>query len=341
MRKIDSSFKQTTGQSAAVETRQLKNLCENWHLAGDIARHSPRTLGSRRELLDKLIWFLQDRKIETCDVHALRRFFQHVTHGHKEPNGRWGNPRNRKPTSPGTSATYDRILRAFFNWLINQEDIEVSPMAKIPKPQDRPDQVQPFSDDHLLHLIAQSRKTTHPRRDEAIILLLLDTGLRASELCGLSVCDLDLQEQCITVRHGKGDKVRNVPISSPTRKALYHYLNERESEPGEALFLSDRGHAAGDGLTRIGLMRLINRLCHSAGIQGVRCSPHTLRHSFALGFLKNGGNQFSLMALLGHTSLAMTSRYVALSQADVARQHRHYSPVANLRASSAGKRTGK
>jgi site-specific recombinase XerD len=137
MRKIDSSFSKTAGRNAAVETRYIRSLGESWLLAGDVARYSKRTLGSRRELVDKLIWFLNDREIETCDVHALRRFFQHVAHGHEEPNGRWGNPRNRKATSSGTSATYDRILRAFFNWLVTEEEIEMSPMQKIPKPEDR------------------------------------------------------------------------------------------------------------------------------------------------------------------------------------------------------------
>lgn len=116
-----------------------------------------------------------------------------------------------------------------------------------------------------------------------------------------------------------------------TRKALFTYLKERETDPDDALFQSDRGKAAGGVLTRWGIRLMLTRLAKAAGVEGVRVSPHTVRHSFAIQYLKAGGNQFALMALLGHTDTAMTGRYVKYSQADVAAAHRHFSPVANLK----------
>lgn len=320
-----------------VLSSQVKALGEAWILAGEIARHSPTTITARRGMIDRLCWFLNDRNLETCDTNALRLLFKHVLDGYKEPGGRWGNPKYRRPATPGTSATYDRILRTFFTWLVEEGEIEVSPMERIPKPVDRRDQPIPFNEDHLRRLLAAAKKTKHPKRDEAILLVMLDTGVRVSELCALTVGDVDLQAGTITVWEGKGGKARVLPIVPETRKALYVYLKERETDEDESLFQSDRGATAGGGLTRHGMRFLIRRLSKAAGIQGVRCSPHTMRHTFSMDYLDAGGNQFALMTVLGHTDTKMTSRYVKYSQAGVAAAHRQFSPVANLKG---GKKRG-
>ena len=120
-------------------------------------------------------------------------------------------------------------------------------------------------------------------------------------------------------------------MSRDTRRALYHYLNQREHEASASLFLSDRGTVAGEGLTRHGLRFLVRRLAVAARVDGVRCSPRTFRHTFAIEFLRAGGNVFTLQQILGHTHLAMTQRYVAVAEADVVNQHRRFSPVERLK----------
>ena len=134
--------------------------------------------------------------------------------------------------------------------------------------------------------------------------------------------------KCIVL--GKGNKHRVVYFGRQTAKALWNYLREEDREPCSPVFLSDRGTKAGEPLTRAGLRQLIERLGKAANIEAVRCSPHTFRHTFAVTFLRNGGNVFSLQQILGHTSLQMTNRYVAVSQADLERQHRQFSPVDRL-----------
>lgn len=113
-------------------------------------------------------------------------------------------------------------------------------------------------------------------------------------------------------------------------RALWKYLNEDFREADDFVFLSDGGKETGDPLTRSGGLQLIRRLGRAAGITNVRVSPHTFRHTFSIEFLRNGGNQFTLMTILGHTDMKMTARYVAIAQADVARQHRHHSPADRL-----------
>jgi site-specific recombinase XerD len=142
--------------------------------------------------------------------------------------------------------------------------------------------------------------------------------------------------RCCTVT-GKGNKQRRLYFGARTAKALWAYLNEEARDPEGALFLADNGPYDGEPLTRHGLLQLVRRLGRKAGIETARCSPHTFRHTFAIEFLRAGGNVFTLKELLGHTTLAMVNRYVALAQADLEAQHRRFSPGDRLRRLPAGR----
>ena len=163
-------------------------------------------------------------------------------------------------------------------------------------------------------------------RNRTIILLLLDTGVRASELCGLAIKDADLTNKRILVL-GKGNKERALPISPRTAKTLWRYLTtERKDEPVNApLFLGSEG----DPLNRNALLKLLIRLGAKAGVRD--CHPHRFRHTFAVNFLRNGGNVFELQMALGHTTLQMVQTYLVLAQADLDAAHRKASPVENWR----------
>lgn len=310
---------------------EIRRLLDGWLLVGDIDQHSSSTLTTRRILTDKLLWFLRAKGFEVCDLHALRAFLHYVANGHKEEGGRWGNPHMTRPVRPRTVKDYHMHLRTFFRWLVAEDVLDVSPVERIPVPISRADQVKPFTEAEIDALLAASKRTKHPRRDEAILLLLFDTGLRASEVCGLTIGDIDLKGRCATVL-GKGNKRRVVYFGKRTVAALWNLLKDRELEADEPLFLADRGVSAGEPLTRNGLFQLIERLGKAAKVDGAH--PHRFRHSFAVTFLRNGGNQFTLQQLLGHTSVTMTGRYVALAQADLANQHRQYSPADRLRGRS-------
>lgn len=203
-------------------------------------------------------------------------------------------------------------------------------MNRVAPPKLSSEQVQPFTQEHQIALLHAARRSTHPRRDEAIALFLLDTGVRASELCALKMCDLDLKlRQCNVV--GKGKERRTIFFGRTSAKALWQYLREQPREENDFVFVSDRGERAGEPLTRSGLLQLVRRLGRVAQIQAARCSPHTFRRTFAVEFLRNGGNVFSLQQILGHTNLHMTNRYVALAQADIENQQRQFSPADRLK----------
>lgn len=323
---FDSALSCSSSSGNALRVSDLETYAKEWLMDGEIAQHSKDTLANRRLIIRNLLWFLRREKFETVGHQELRRFFRYFHNAHEEAGGRWGNPQEKTPVKPSTVASYHRHIRTFFRWLVAGEYIASSPMEKIAPPIDRPDEIQPFSEEQVSALVKAAQETLTPKRDVAILLFLLDTGVRLTELCGLRRKDIDLPSRTAHVV-GKGNKARNVPMGLKTLQALRDYLKEEKREEDDPIFLSKRGEA----LRLSGVQQLIDRLGDASEVRGVRCSPHTFRHTFAVLFLRNGGNQFTLMRILGHTDLRMTSRYVSLAQADIENQHRAYSPVDNMK----------
>lgn len=324
-----------TPSRAALATEELAKVAEDWFLDCEYRAHSPETIQTRRVFLKNLGWFLQHRVHASCGTPELKEFFHYLRHGHEEPGGRWGKKQFSKTVRPETVKDYWVTLSVFFKFLVAEERLAASPMAKIPKPVTRFEEKQPLTPAQVKALLAAAKRSLHPRRDEAIVLLLLDTGLRSSELCGLKLKDIDLQARQCTVL-GKGNKLRVVHFGSTTGNALRQHLrqhgNEVEnSEPETPLFLADKSGSIIRPLTRSGLQQLLERLAKAAGIEGRSCSPHVLRRTFAVTWLRNGANVFSLQAMLGHSDLRMTQRYLSLARADIADQAKKFSPADNLR----------
>jgi integrase/recombinase XerD len=169
-------------------------------------------------------------------------------------------------------------------------------------------------------------------RDQAIVLMLLDTGLRATELCSLIINDVDLKTGKVTIRHGvaggaKGGKGRTVYLGKVARKAVWRYLASREDgdDSDAPLFISHADRAFNKDSLRV----LINRLGDRAEIK--KAYPHKFRHTFAITYLRSGGDVFTLQSLLGHGSLDMVRHYAQIAEVDVEQAHRKASPADNMR----------
>ncbi len=320
---------------ASIPLARLEPLVREW-LTHCRLEFSPRTVEMRTDLMKRFLAFMKDGGYEECGLCELREFFAHLKDGHTLPGGRFGNLRLNTPLSANTLALYFRNLRAFFNWLVAEDRLSESSMERVARKRQSSDQVQPFTVQHVEALLASSRNTRHPRRDEAIVRVLLDTGVRCSELRQAKLEDLDFESSFLRIRYGKGGKERRVYFGRKTNRALWKYLSTEgrsiEDRPHEPLFLGDRGVEAGSALTRSGLFQLIQRLGEAAKIRGVRCSPHTFRHTHGVLFLRNGGNAISLKTALGHTTLRMTARYAAVSDADLQEQQRQFSPGDRLKS---------
>jgi len=114
------------------------------------------------------------------------------------------------------------------------------------------------------------------------------------------------------------------------QRLLWKYLQKYRPQPANplcpALFLT----AAGNPITTDRLRTIIEKYAWRVGIEGVRCSPHTFRHTFAISYLRNGGDVFSLQRILGHSSLEIVRIYVNMGEADIKNCHRRFSPADNL-----------
>jgi len=207
----------------------------------------------------------------------------------------------------GTVRTRYRGLRRFCGWLVAEEEIPTNPMATLSPPVPKPKPVPVLSDEQLAALLKScAGKGFNERRDEAILRLLMDTGIRVSELCALTVADLDLDQRQALI-HGKGNKVRMVYPSARTIAALDRYVRARGAHRWahlEALFLTQRGPLSPDGARDRVKIR-----GDQVGIEGLH--PHAFRHLFAHDYLLAGGAERDLMRLAGWSSPEMLSRYGA------------------------------
>ena len=298
----------------------LADLVEEYCVSLEVAGRSRRTIEWYRGYLDEFVAFA-DRNGRPACVDDLapaigRRWLLAVQSARS------------KPLAPNSMAGRVRTLRAFGGWVKRELGLDAHPLADLPLPKLPDVLVESLREREMRALIAAAGdRSNDPVRDRAIVLLLLDTGIRLGELVSLRVGDIDLAEGRCRVT-GKGGKERVVPMGGRSRRAVRAFLVARRSPSGESpLFVSRRGEV----LTPRGVQLLIGRLARAAELS-TRCSPHVLRHSFARAFLANGGDVFALQRILGHSpaSLQVTRRYVRLLDEDISSAHRRASPVDRL-----------
>jgi integrase/recombinase XerD len=190
--------------------------------------------------------------------------------------------------------SYLRSVNAFWRW--QKKD------WRIPRLREEQKILATFSPPHVAKLIHWKAVGRNQTRARIAALTALDTGLRVNELLCLTRLDVDLENLVLRVK-GKGNKHRLVPMSIELRKLLYRHLALQK----HAIVFCTRD---GGKLTQRNLLRDFKVGCEKLGIAGVRCSFHTLRHTFAVGYLRAGGNLFYLSRILGHTSVKTTEKYL-------------------------------
>ena len=322
----------SVADSEALSVEAIVRYSADWLGEAEYLQQSPHTITGKKDVIAKLLWWMERFNHTACGTRELRHFLAYVGNGHTQPGGRWGRENLTKAATSRTVQYYFNYLRGFSRWLVSEGILQIDITAGLAAPKNTQEQIQPFSIDQIKALLQAARHLTNPKRDEAILLFGLDTGVRASELCDVTLDNMDLHGSYgqVTVL-GKGRKKRTLPFSRKAARSIWQYLREMPRMEKSPLFLSDRGTSAGAPLTRWGLLQLYERLGEAANIQSVRCSPHTMRHTFAINYLRNGGKVFTLQHLLGHTDLKMTMKYVAISQADKEQEHRQFSPADRIK----------
>ena len=221
-----------------------------------------------------------------------------------------------------------RALVAFFNWLQREGYTTESVASGFRRPKIPQQLIDPLNDVELAMIYsAVDADTEWGARDIAILTTFLDTGLRLNELATLTPVDVHLEEGYLKVM-GKGRKERIVPVGNTTRRVLmrylYHYRPEGPAPRMETFFLN----VDGDPISREAIRLVIKRIARKSKVN--RLHPHLLRHTFAVRYVLNGGDVFSLQQILGHTTLEMVRKYVNLANSHLVVKHREFSPVDRL-----------
>ena len=239
-----------------------------------------------------------------------------------------------------TVLNYHIGLSALWTWAVKEGLADAHIVQRVERPRPEKRAVVPFTEDDIramLAVLSTSRSYTRPGkrqsthsvpnadRNRAIIILLLDTGIRSSELCGLRILNTDLKNRRIKVM-GKGSKERMIPFCARTGQVLWKYLATRKDEPANAyLFVTTEGGP----LDPDRMLKLLYGIGERAGVEDVH--PHRFRHTFAINFLRNGGDPWSLQMMLGHSTMEMVKTYLSIAQADLDKSHKLASPVDNWR----------
>lgn len=303
----------------------LTDAVARFFLAKD---YTPRSLAWMHTTLQEFVGFARVKGVtqtSQVDIYLLRGYTKWLQ---ETPRG------DGQHLASATVLNRCRAVRAFIAFGVQDEawfDANVLMRWKMPREEDKT--VPVLSPEQVDKLFAAARSQPHEPtrlRNEAVLAVLLDTGIRVAELCNLTVDDVRLEPSWPHLHlHRKGRKQQDVPLGKQATRALQRYLGPwargrmlalppgarairrkrvpREDEP--ALFLSRDG----EPLRPLGVNAILTSLAESAGREhfaGVRVSPHTLRHTFAVRFLDAGGSLHDLQRLMGHASLRNTERYM-------------------------------
>jgi len=306
-----------------VKSLTLSQAIAGYDLAAAARKLSPNTVADYHNSFRKFTAFLAgDPPLASINRDHVRAFLASQT------------------VTAKSCLNYFTALCALWTWAVKDGLVEIHVPHQVDPPEPEERDIAPYTEADvraMLGALDRSRSYTRPgkrecahslpsaARNRAILLLLLDTGLRATELCDLLIRHTDLKNRRISV-FGKGSKERTLPFGPRTGQAIWKYLVSRKDDSlSSPLF----ANSAGDSLDRNELLHLIRALAKKAGIQAA--NVHRFRHTFAINYLRNGGDGYTLQEMLGHTTMDMVKTYLRLAQADLDASHRRASPVENWR----------
>lgn len=262
--------------------------------------------------------------INNITASHVRRFLDHVSHRTSRKDA-------KKEISLFTLRGYQVALKGLLSWALEDEIIttNVSKRIELVKTEDKV--IEIFTRQQINDLFEACKREYNDRlraRDRAILCLLLDTGIRVSELCGLTLAYIDTETFSPHIRvMGKGRKEREVGLGHKCSQLLRRYISRfrGKHEKEDHVFLN-RNH---EPMTPNGIEQMFIRLGSWARIKDVRCSAHTCRHTFAVNYLLATGDIYMLSRILGHESVEITEIYLKAVKKREVRQS-SYSLIDNI-----------
>jgi integrase/recombinase XerD len=299
----------------------------------EAANRSPKTISWYMEILRRFFDFLDlnnlTKSIGDIGREEVRTYILYLQSVRKWPNSPYIRA-NKGTLSPYTIQGHVRAIKAFWSWLSKEEYLPENPLIKVPLPKVPQSLVKTLTIDQFKKLLAEvERHTPLGAKYYCVLLFLLDTGLRVSELVNIKMADVDLIN-CLVRVVGKGRKERMVPFHTTTRRELRRYIKDFRPKlsPYHSCYLFPRSD--GYHILANSVQQFIRQIAVKADLRGIKCSPHIFRHTFATIFIAKGGTDFALKEILGHTSLQPTLKYTHLQPRDLQRQHARFTPIEDL-----------
>lgn len=271
----------------------LAAMLPSWELSLRAERKSPQTIKSYGDAVRAFLrWCAEHGHSPALDRELMKGFVADLLDAGAEPS---------------TARARQLGVRRFSAWLAEEGEIDDDPLLGLKAPKLDTKVTPSLTDDELRRLLkACGGKDFRDRRDEAIVRLMAETGMRAGELLGLTVADVELVRGMVTVTRGKGGKGRIAPFGPQTGRAIDRYLRARRTHrlaSTPALWLGDRGKE----LAYYGLRNTLQYRAEIAGINDFH--PHLMRHTAASRWLAAGGSEGGLMAVAGWSTRDMIDRY--------------------------------
>jgi site-specific recombinase XerD len=279
----------------------LRGLVESWEIILRSQNKSPTTISSYLGGVNLyLTWCEQNGHPVELTRGRVQQYTAELIVNGKEAN---------------TVRLRQASLRQFGKWLVDEGELPDDPLAGLKPPKLPTKVVQGLTDEQLRELIKACKGPKfQDKRDEAIVRLMFETGLRASETVGLAVADIEpLKNGMVVIRRGKGMKGRMAPFGPQTAAALDRYLRARRSHKLAATAALWLG-VGGKGFAYHGLNDALRVRAKIAGIEGFHL--HLLRHTAATRWLRAGGSEGGLMSIAGWSTRAMMDRYTGASAAE-------------------------
>lgn len=285
--------------------------------------YSDSTVGSHGLVFRRFKVFVGDADVAGLTADDIRRFLEAM--------------QTRYELSDKTVCNYWVALSAFWTWAEHEIGVDHIIRNRVERPRFQRKKIVAYREDEVQAMLVACAKADAWRtptgkiargkrptadRDRAMIVTLVDTGLRASELCDLRMRDYDRERGSLFVREGKGGKERTVYAGDATKRLIWRYLlGRKDAKPSDPLFATTTGRA----LDRNNLRHTLQRIGERAGVSNV--TVHRFRHTYAITFLRNGGSPLVLQELLGHEKLETVRIYTALAQVDLEAAQRASSPA--------------
>lgn len=300
--------------------------------------YAPITLNGYKSSLSVLSRYLGNPEVNEITTENLKAFFHHLRTDYEPERGNG----SKDPLASASHHRYWKSIRCFFKWAA--EDLKTGrPDLLIKMPAYTNKEISPFTTEEIQSMVRACEKSKiisdgkrrpyqfkRPLglRNKALILVLLDTGVRAGEFCRLRIKDVNLDngEVHVMPHHVRKTRPRTVYLGKVARKAVWRYLAERpDAKPDDRLIVTMYDHP----MTQRSLLVEVKSIAEAAGVKNAH--PHRFRHTFAIQLLRNGADVFTLQRLLGHATLEMVKHYLSLADSDASEAHRKASPADNWR----------